>query len=289
MLNPWEVKGKTLFEKLGGIHWFWIGLLLAVMILIPILHPLGLPITTTPWTVDAYNAIINAPDDKVIIWEDLWGLGATAAAEAAHTAVMRILFANNKPFIMYSEAPDNPQLQQYITEKVLKTAEAQGKVYGVDWVQLGFIASGEAAIVSVAENLHSAFKTDYFGTPIDKLPLMAKVHNYNDMGLIISSFGSTTWIESSVRQWYIKYNLPIVSYTMTGGATISVAYYPNKGVVGIIEGGRGGAELEYLGKVYGIAQSQTDAKTLSFITIAAVIVIGNISYFGSRGRKEGEG
>jgi len=286
MLNPWEIKGKTFFEKLGGLHWFWIGILLCLSILIPTLHPIGLPISTTKWTEDAYIAIKNAPKDKVIIWEDMWGMSATAAAEAAHTAVMRILFANNKPFIMYAEAVDTPQLQQYITEKVLKTAEAQGKVYGVDWVQLGFIAGGEGAIVSIAEDIHSAFKTDYYGTPLDKLPLMAKIRNYEDVGLVISSFGSTTWIESSVRQWYIKYNLPIVSYTMTGGATVSVAYYPNKGVVGIIEGGRGGAELEFLGKVYGIAQSQTDAKTLSFAIVAVMIVVGNISYFGSRGKKK---
>jgi hypothetical protein len=285
MLNPWEVKGKTFLEKLGGLHWFWIGILLCVMVLIPTLRPLGLPISTTQWTVDAYNAIKNAPSDKVVIWEDLWGLSATAAAEAAHTAVMRILFANNKPFIMYGEAIDTPQLQQYITEKVLKTAEAQGKVYGKDWIQLGFIAGGEAAIVSVAEDIRGAFKTDYFGTPLDQLPLMAKIKDYKDVGLVITSFGSTTWIESSVRQWYIKYNLPIVSYTMTGGATVSVAYYPNKGVVGIIEGGRGGAELEFLGKVYGIAQSQTDAKTLSFVAVAVMIIVGNISYFGTRGKK----
>jgi hypothetical protein len=115
---------------------------------------------------------------------------------------------------------------------------------------------------------------------------MDKVHSYHDIGLIISSFSSTTWIESCVRQWYIKYNLPIVSYTMTGGTTVSVTYYPNKGVVGIIEGGRGGAELEYIGRVFGIGQSQSDAKTLAFVTIAVMIIIGNISYFGSRGKKK---
>jgi hypothetical protein len=284
-INPWEVRGKSLIEKLGGLHWFWVGGIILVMIIIPTLRPLGLPISTEQWTVDAYNAIITAPKDKVIIWEDEWAITGAAEAESAHTALMRIMFANKIPFVMYAQSADTPNLQVYITNIVKKYPEAQGKVYGVDWVQLGLLPGGEGAIPLLAENTHAAFKTDYFGTPLDQLPLMNKLNSYKDVSLVISGSSSQTWIETPVRQWYIKYNVPIVSYTLTGGTVLSSTYYPNKGVIGIIEGGRGGAELEFLGKVFGVGQAQSDAKTLAFLTVAAWIIVGNISYFGSRREK----
>ena len=281
-INPWEVRGKSLLEKLGGLHWFWVGGIILILILIPTLRPLGLPISTTKWTVDAYDAIINVPKDKVIIWEDEWSITGLAEAESVHTALMRILFANNIPFIMYAQTADTPSLQTYITNIVKKYPEAQGKVYGRDWVQLGFLAGGEGAIVLMAEDIHAAFRTDYFGTPLDQLPLMDNVHNYRDVSLVVSGSSSQTWVETPVRQWYIKYNVPIVSYTLTGGTVLSSTYYPSKGIIGIIEGSHGGAELEYLGKVFGIGQAQSDAKTLAFLMTALWIILGNISYFGSR-------
>ena len=60
-INPWEIRGKSPVEKLGGLHWFWIGIIILILILIPTVRPLGLPISTTKWTVDAYNVIINIP------------------------------------------------------------------------------------------------------------------------------------------------------------------------------------------------------------------------------------
>jgi hypothetical protein len=277
-----EVRGKSFIEKIGGLHWFWVGAIILVMLMIPLLRPLGLPISTQKWTQDAYTAIINSPKDKIVLWEDEWGMGGLADASSAHIAVMRILFANNIPFVMYAATTDAPNLHIYITNIVKTYPEAKGKVYGVDWVQLGFLPGGEGAIPLLADNPHVAFTKDYFGTSIDQLPLMAKFNSYKDISLVISGSSSQTWIETPIRQWYVKYNVPIVSYTLSGGTVLSVTYYPNKGVVGIIEGSRGGAELEFIGKVFGGGQAQSDAKTLAFLTTAAWIVIGNISYFGSR-------
>jgi hypothetical protein len=116
---------------------------------------------------------------------------------------------------------------------------------------------------------------------------MANVHSYRDVSMVVSGSGSQTGIEVPIRQWYNRYNIPIISYTMTGGTVVSIQYYPTKGVLGIIEGSRGGAELEFLGGVFGIGQAQSDAKTLSFLTIFGFVILGNISYFASRRKNNG--
>jgi hypothetical protein len=287
MADPMKIQGDTFIEKLGGLHWFWVGLVILILVFIPLMNPLGLPISTAQWTRDAYQALLDVPDDKVVVWEDMWSMGGLAEAEAGHTAVMRLLFKNNIKFVMVSLTPDTPLLHAYISDIVENTAEGRGKVYGTDWAQMGFLPGEEGALPLMAEDFHAAFEADYYGTPLSELPIMDSLRGYEDIALVITGSSSQTWVEAPVRQWYVKYDVPLVSYTLTGGTVLSATYWPDNGILGIIEGGRGGAELEFIGRVPGIGVAQSDAKTLAFLAVAGFIIIGNISYFGSRNQRGG--
>lgn len=284
MSNPFKIQGDTFIEKLGGLHWFWVGAIILLLIFIPLLRPIGLPIQTNQWTKDALQAILDVPDDKIIVWEDNWSIGGLAEAETGHTALMRLLFKHNKKFVMVSLTADTPLLHAYITDKVLETPESGGKIYGVDWAQMGFLPGQEGALPLMAEDFHGAFEADYYGTPLTELPIMDSLYGFEDIGLVITGSSSQTWVEAPVRQWYVKYGVEIVSYTLTGGTVLSATYWPDNGILGIIEGSRGGSELEYLGSVPGIGVAISDAKTLAYLTVAAFIVLGNISYFFGKGK-----
>lgn len=279
MASPWEVRGKTIWEKIGGLHWFWVGLVIVFLIFIPTIKPMGLPITTTEWTEDAYNALINVPKDKYVIWEDLWSITGLASAESGHIALARIMMENDIKFVMVGLDALAPALHLYVLDAALKTPEAKGKVYGEDYAVMGFLAGMEGALPSMAEDFHKTFPVDYYGKPIDSLPMMAGLRDYKDVALVISSSSSQTWVDAPIRQWYSKYNVPIISYPCTGGAVLSSTYWPDRGVLGIVEGSRGGAEMEFLGHVPGPGVAQSDAKTLAFAAVAVFIVIGNISHF----------
>ena len=287
MSDPMKIEGDTFIEKLGGLHWFWVGAVILILVFIPLMVPLNLPISTSKWTRDAVDVLEAVPAGKYVVWEDMWGMGGLAEAEVGHTALMRILLKNNIKFVMVSLSTDTPLLHTYISGIVANTPEGKGKVYGEDWAQMGFLPGGEAALSLMAEDFHAAFGNDYYGTSLSRLPIMDGLEDSDDIALVITGSSSQTWVEAPVRQWYVKYDVPIVSYTLTGGTVLSATYWPNNGIVGIIEGSRGGAELEFIGGVPGAGASQTDAKTLAFLATAAFIVIGNISYFGSKGNKGG--
>jgi hypothetical protein len=287
MSDPLKIEGDTLIEKLGGLHWFWVGVIILILIFIPLMNPMGLPISTSQWTHDAYNVLLDLPEDSIVVWEDNWGMGGLAEADVGHTALWRILFKNNIRFVIVGLGSDTPLLDAYISDKVEKTPEGRGKVYGEDWAQMGFLPGGEGALQLMAEDFHGAFEADYYGTPLSNLPIMDDLHGYEDIALIITGSSSQTWVEAPIRQWYVKYDVPIISYTLTGGTVLSATYWPDNGILGIIEGSRGGSELEFIGGVPGDGVAQSDAKTLAFLATAAFIVIGNISYFGSKGSKGG--
>lgn len=287
MSDPMKIEGDTFIEKLGGLHWFWVGAVILILVFIPLMSPMGLPISTSQWTRDAVEVLEAVPADKYVVWEDMWSMGGLAEAEVGHTALMRILLKNNIKFVMVSLTPDTPLLHTYISDKVANTAEGRGKVYGEDWAQMGFLPGEEAALSLMAEDFHAAFGNDYYGTSLSSLPIMDGLEDADDIALVITGSSSQTWVEAPVRQWYVKYDVPIVSYTLTGGTVLSATYWPDNGILGIIEGSRGGSELEFLGSVPGEGVAQSDAKTLAFLATAAFIVIGNISYFGSKGSKGG--
>lgn len=287
MSDPMKIEGDTLIEKLGGLHWFWVGAVILVLIFIPLMWPMGLPISTSKWTHNAVDALLAVPSDKIVVWEDNWGMGGLAEAEVGHTALWRILLKNDIRFVIVALGADTPLLDTYIADKVANTPEGRGKVYGEDWAQMGFLPGGEGALTLMAEDFHAAFGEDYYGTPLSQLPIMDDLHGYEDIALVISGSSSQTWIEAPIRQWYVKYDIPLVSYTLTGGTVLSATYWPDNGILGIIEGSRGGAELEFIGGVPGGGAAQSDAKTLAFLATAAFIVLGNISYFGSKRSKGG--
>ena len=287
MSDPMKIDGDTFIEKLGGLHWFWVGAVILILIFIPLMSPLNLPISTSQWTRDAVEVLEAVPADKYVVWEDQWSMGGLAEAEVGHTALMRILLKNNVKFVMVSLTPDTPLLHTYISDIVANTPEGRGKVYGEDWAQMGFLAGEEAALSLMAEDFHAAFGNDYYGTSLSSLPIMDGLEDSDDIAIVITGSSSQTWVEAPVRQWYVKYDVPLVSYTLTGGTVLSATYWPDNGILGIIEGSRGGAELEFIGKVPGEGAAQTDAKTLAFLATAAFIVIGNISYFGSKNGKGG--
>ncbi len=91
MSDPMKIDGDTLIEKLGGLHWFWVGAVILVLIFIPLMIPLNLPISTSEWTHDAVDVLLDVPSNKIVVWEDNWGMGGLAEAEVGHTALMRIL------------------------------------------------------------------------------------------------------------------------------------------------------------------------------------------------------
>jgi hypothetical protein len=50
------------------------------------------------------------------------------------------------------------------------------KTYGVDFVYLGFIPGEETALAALFSNIRSVAVTDYYGTPLDQLPMMTSGH-----------------------------------------------------------------------------------------------------------------
>jgi hypothetical protein len=57
--------------------------------------------------------------------------------------------------------------------------------YGKSLVFLGYIPGGYGALPSFSRDLRSVFSVDYFGTPIEDLPMLKNVNSFNDIKLVL--------------------------------------------------------------------------------------------------------
>ena len=85
-----------------------------------------------------------------------------------------------------------------LIESELQTmAEENGKVYGEDYVYLGYRPYPATVILSMGQDFRQSFPIDFYGTPLDSLPMMQGIRNYRNVELVLSinaTSGVDSWI-----------------------------------------------------------------------------------------------
>lgn len=159
-----------------------------------------------------------------------------------------------------------------------------GKEYGVDWVNLGYIAGQQASWVAFAADIRSTVQYDREGNSIDSLPIMQNVNSMDDFDIIIQ-YGES--IAQGVSYWGDPYQKPLFIVTLTGHVPTWCIPFKNSGQIIAYLGGVGsGAEYEQLINRPGKAIVSLDALSVSHIFFIFLLFIGNLSYLWIRMKGE---
>jgi hypothetical protein len=138
----------------------------------------------------------------------------------------------------------------------------------------------------MGQNFRLYFPQDYYNTPLDDLPIMDRVRNYDDVEFALDITAGMT-----ADYWLIygngRYNVPLaLGVTGVMGADY-YQYLHSKQLFGLIGGWKGAAEYETLiGLREGEAQRGMPAQVAAHLTIILFIIMGNLGYFLSRRRKK---
>jgi preprotein translocase subunit YajC len=267
------------FEKLGQIDTRIIYVLFILAILIPLVTPLGLPVTVSQHTKQTYE-IVNSlqPGDTVII--DI-GISYSGAGDVLPqtVAMLKHLMAKDVKVIFTGVQMDSSK----IIEDLIRPYEEAGKQYGVDFCNLGYLAGGENAIAAYARDLRKAYPLDSRGNSTDTLAILQTVNSAKDANMFI--FFSTQNADMYVRQ-IAEYQVPIVGGLIATIAPQAEPYLHAGQLKGMLVGLRGAAEYETMMESPGIGVASMDAQSIAHLLIIFFIVIANISYFATRGRTQ---
>ncbi len=269
----------TFWDKLQNIDRRWIYLLVGCAVLFPMIITMQFPVRLTPESRQLFNAIDRLPDSSVVMLTFDYYPSTLAETEPMSIAALRHMFKKNMKVITISNIPlGGPSIAERVTREI---AKEYNKVYGVDFVNLGYKYGYVAVMQGLAGSIERIFPYDNTGHLLSDLPLMKKVKNYDDIKFIFVVADNATldyWISIVNAQ----YGVPVGGGVTSVMAPKMYAYVESKQLTGLLGGMKGAAEYEIQLGIPGAATRGMNSQSLVHLVIMLFVVIGNIGYFVSR-------
>ncbi len=273
----------SFWEKLEKLDRRIIYLVITLAVVLPFFFRMGLPIKVSPETKAIYDYIENlSPSDVVFISGD-YDPQVDAELTPMFEAIVRHCFQRNVKVVVSNVF--NPQGVGLVEPRLEKLAQEYKKVYGVDYVFLGWKYGYSLLIMGMGKDFKGTWQTDYYNTRLVDLPLTSKINNYDDIALIVSLTGSGAYV-SWIYYAYVQFKEKIAAGITAVMAADSYPYLQAGQLIGLLGGLRGAAEYEQLIHHPSLASVGMEAQSWSHIAIILFIILGNIGYLMTRKKKQ---
>lgn len=285
-----ENERKDLYDWMMNLDRRWVYLVIGVVVVVTAIVPFRVPMYITPEVRSVYDFIESLePGDVLMIGVD-YAPEVMAELHPMNYAITRQCFKKDVRLLLCCLHQNGPGMVEQVIAQV---SEEFNKVNGEDYVYLGYKPYPGITILAMGQNFRIPFPEDYYGTPLDSLPMMRNMTNFDDVKAIINiSGGSGTeyWINYANGRYNAKLGIGV-----TGVMTSD--YYPflqSGQIFGLIGGMKGAAEYEDLAEKAGYISREKDQlsafksmpiQTTTHIVVILFIVLGNIGYFMSKKRK----
>ena len=256
--------------------------LVAIVVIVPLLKPLNLPIAVSNEVRQAYEVLESVPNGATVLIGFDYEPGSVSEMNPQAVAILGILARKNVKVVAFTSFPVSGPFAETCLENVYGKL---GKVYGEDYVNLGYYAGAEASLAAFCENPANVFKADYRGNSLSNLPIMAGIKGIGDFALAITlndGVGTGSNTEMWVRQVNISHGKQLLLGVTAVMAATNMAYVNSKNAAGILVGLKAAAELEKLSGIPGRATSAMDALSLGHLLVIAMIILGNIALLQSK-------
>jgi hypothetical protein len=259
--------------------------ILLVSMIIPLLKPLGLPLSTPSETKALYEMIEAIPSGTTIaISMDCSAAGYDELAPGT-IAVLTHVARKGLKVIGVSVLEAGPSLLQ----KAIESSELGEKENGKDYVNLGFVAGGETAMASIAADIKGMYPVDFHGDSTANMPILNGIKTLQDVELLICVATGTPGVPEWIRQVGDPLKVPIATIVIAGLVADYAPYMHSKQLVGMVPGLRGAAGYEGLVGKLGRGTAGIDAQSVAHVVILALVVVGNIAFFSTKGKDQGKG
>lgn len=269
----------SFWKRMANVDRRWIYLMVALSVTFPMIVIMEFPIELTPEARQLFEAVDSLPDSSVVMLTFDYYPSAIAETEPMSVVALRHMFSKDMRILTLSNIPlGGPSIAERVTRAI---AEEYDKVYGVDYVNLGYKANYVAVMHGLAGSIESIFPSDYSGTPLRELPLMQEVKNYDDMRFIFVVADNAT-VEYWISIVNAQYNIPVGSGVTAVVAPKMYSFIESGQMTGLLGGMKGAAEYEKLINKKANATLGMGSQSLVHLLIIFFVAAGNVGYFLSR-------
>jgi hypothetical protein len=295
-------------ERLMTIDRRVIFLLLGASVAIPIIFSVDLPIAVSPPVESLFEFLetdegLNSGQQALLISMD-FAADTEPELFPMTMALLRHAFSRDIPvLVMTLQAPGAGLAELAVSQ----AAEDYGKESGTDYVYLGFRPGMAAVMLGLGTSVRETFPEDYYGTPASEIPLLERIHNYNDIALVVS-ISSSSIPESWVSYAGSRYGQRVASGVTAVMAADMYPWLQTGQMIGLLGGLKGAAEYEDLLDKTPIEQELDEirrvewdeeryheyelnrrrarigmgSQSLAHMLIIFLIVIGNVAFLAER-------
>jgi len=270
------------WERLASADSRILYLLLALAVVLPLVIKPAVNIRVSESVRGAYEAVDRLAPGSVVMVSIDYDPSSAPEVQPMLLGILRHAFKKDLKVIITGQLALGLPLAEIALNQV---APEMNKVYGKDYVNIGYRPGYTAMMVGIGREIRDYFRTDYRGVPIDSFEFMRHVHTYRDISLLVSrAHGAVAdaWIQFVGG----RYNVPII-VGCTGVNAPNLYQYLHAGQIrGIIGGLQGAAEYETLIEKPGSATLGMPAQSWGHGLIILLLVIGNIGFLLSRKKKD---
>jgi len=262
------------FDKLLTIDRRWIFALMAIFVVIPAVFSFRVPVAVSTEVRVIHEFMEKLQPQQVVQIALDYDPSTLAELQPMAEAILRQAFAKNARVIVTTLSQFGPAM---VDELITRVAGECEKTHGVDYTFLGYKPYPAITILAMGTDYRVPFPTDYYGTPVDEIPMMEDIHNFSDVVAVVSLTGG------NVADFWIQYGNAKYGVPLALGVTGVMAsdYYPylqSGQIFGLIPGVKGAAEYEQLVDRPGDAARGMPYQVMSHALILVFMVIANIGY-----------
>ncbi len=276
---------KSIVEKLGSIDRRIIYLVICLAVIVPFFIPMSMPIYVSPPVQRVYDHIESLPEEAVVMIGFNFSPSTMPELYPMCLAVLRHCYSRGLKVVgmtVYSTAA-------LIGDKAMKdVAQEYGYEERKDYTYLGYKQGARQVMLRMGEDISGPFPLDYMKKPLEEIPMMKDIKNYEDIDLVMD-FGS-----GDSPEWWVDYAGARYHQTIAAGCTGVMAseLYPfldTQQLIGLIVGLKGAAEYEKLIGKLGKASLGMKAQSIAHVAIILLIILGNVAYILGRRKPERQG
>jgi hypothetical protein len=291
---------NNIFEKMMALDRRWIFLFLVVVCVGTYIIPFDVKINPEPEVTSIYTAIDTLSPGEIVLVAIDYDPNNLAELHPMTYALIEHCWRREVKVIVTSLSQNGPgmadQALRDISDSLLVTKSYNGETFegrnivnGEDFCFLGYKPYFALIILGMGQDFRLPFPNDYYGTPLDSIPMMKGVINYDQVACVVDLSGG------NITDYWISYGQGRFNFDLYLGLTgvMTAQYYPFLGsgqVKGIMGGLLGAAQYEQLADNAGRAKDGMKIQLFAHIVIILFIIMGNIGYFAERRRmKRGGG
>ena len=272
----------SIWERFERINPRYIFLLMFIVLILPMIRPIGLPVYITPLTQALYDWVEELPPGSVVLFDAAYAPGSAAEIEPTMRALLHQCFQNDVKVVQMAQWELGAL---HSADVINEMAELYGKEYGVDYATVGWRAGAENWFIALRDDFIGAMTaTDMAGNDLRAMPLTRDLvgvqPQYFD-GVVCFASGNP-----GVDDW-VTYNPNMSLFVQATAVQVPtyMRFVETGQIEALLSGQSGGAQYEQLVGELGEASRLMDPQGAGHLLIITLMVLGNIAYIVNRRKR----